>query len=306
MPLKNFKIIHLTQAAVILLSLAMGVGQAAVDDHNVVIVLDASGSMGGKMPGSSVMKMDAAKSALKQVIREVPWDTNIGLLVFSAGNLDVDWVYPLGPRNDDKLLAAIDRPEPFGGTPLGEYLKMGADRLLKQRAEQYGYGTYRLLVVTDGEAGDPDMVERFVPEIIARGIIIDVIGVDMAGQHTLATKVHSYRSADNPGALKTAIADVFAEVAAAGTDGFGEDAFAVIEPIPQEMAVSMLKALSSSGNQPIGEGPGATGDDGRYGDSASSSSSSCLTVLTSFFAVLIIGLVVFIMIIILIVRARRS
>jgi hypothetical protein len=306
MPLKFHKIIHVTLAPVIALSLAMGAGLAAVDDHNVVIVLDASGSMGSNMPHSSVMKMDAAKSALKEVIREVPWDTNIGLLVFSAGNLDVDWVYPLGPRSDDKLLAAIDRPEPFGGTPLGEYLKMGADRLLKQRAEQYGYGTYRLLVVTDGEAGDPDLVERFVPEIIARGIIIDVIGVDMASRHTLATKVHSYRSADNPGELKTAIADVFAEVAATGTDGLGEDAFAVIEPIPQEMAVSMLKALSSSGNQPIGVDPDATGDEERYGDSANSSSSGCLTVLTSFFVVIVIGLIVFVMVIIVIVKARRS
>jgi len=302
MPVKHVRCIHIALLPVILLALAAGVGQAAVDDHNVVIVLDASGSMGSNMPDSSVMKMDAAKSALKEVIRDVPWDTNIGLLVFSAGNLDVDWVYPLGPRDDEKLLAAIDRPEPFGGTPLGVYLKMGADRLLKQRMEQYGYGTYRLLVVTDGEAGDPDLVERFVPEIIARGILIDVIGVDMASRHTLATKVHSYRSADNPGELKTAIADVFAEIAATGTDGPGDDAFAVIEPIPQEMAVSMLKALSSSGNQPIGEGSASIGGDESTGDS----SSGCLTALTSFFAVIVIGLVVFIMVIFAIVKTRRS
>ena len=78
-------------------------------------------------------------------------------------------------------------------------MKKGADTLLKARKSQYGYGSYRLLVVTDGEASDPGLVERFTPDIISRGIITDVIGVDMNKAHTLATKVHSYRSANDLG-----------------------------------------------------------------------------------------------------------
>ena len=63
--------------------------------------------------------MAAAKSALKAVLKKVPQSTRIGLLVFSASNLQDDWAYPLGPRDDAALSKAIDRPEPGSGTPSG-------------------------------------------------------------------------------------------------------------------------------------------------------------------------------------------
>lgn len=238
-------------------------GDAGRDYNNVVVVLDASGSMGGYMAGgSTVKKIDAAKEALREVLKQVPMDTRIGLLVFSGSNRTHGWVYPLGPRDDDMLMEAISRPQPGGGTPLGAYIKKGADRLLEQRAKQHGYGSYRLLIVTDGEAQDQKLVDRFVPEVLARGITVDAIGVDMRSTHTLATKVHSYRSADDPASLKQAVAEVFAEVADTGPSSAGEDAFAQIAPIPDDMAAAMLNALSASGNQPIGQKPpGARGAD---------------------------------------------
>jgi uncharacterized protein YegL len=222
---------------------------------NVVIVLDASGSMDEQMSGTRVMKMDAAKSALKEVLRQVPDSTNIGLLVFSGKNVRNDWVYPLGSRDDAELMRAIDLPRPGGKTPLGAYIKKGADRLLAERAEQFGYGTYRLLIVTDGEAQDQQLVSRYTPEVIARGITVDVIGVDMKRAHTLATKVHSYRSANDPASLKTAVAEVFAEVGGSDSDAASEESFAALASIPDEVASAMLDALSGSGNHPIGERP---------------------------------------------------
>ena len=174
------------------------------DYNNVVIVLDASGSMKEKMRGTSMKKMDAAKVALQEVLKQVPMDTHLGLLVFSSSNLADDWVYPLGPRDDVMLRKAISLPQAGGRTPLGAYIKKGADRLLDERGRQHGYGSYRLLIVTDGEAQDRNLVDRYVPEVIGRGITIDVIGVDMKTTHTLATRVHSYRSADDPASLKKA------------------------------------------------------------------------------------------------------
>ncbi|MBW1873530.1 MAG: VWA domain-containing protein, partial [Deltaproteobacteria bacterium] len=240
--------------ALILLGM-LAVSSSAVasdgDKNNVVIVLDASGSMGETMRGTGIRKIDAAKKALKEVIKLVPPDTQIGILVFSASNLSNDWVYPLGPRNDAKLMRAIDKPQPGGRTPLGQYTKLGADALLAQREKQYGYGSYRLLIVTDGEAGDPELVDKYVPESMARGIIIDAIGVDMRSDHTLATKVSSYRRANDPKALKTAVAEVFAEVADSGSNATSQEAFDQLASIPDEMAAGMLKALSASGNHPI-------------------------------------------------------
>jgi hypothetical protein len=202
-----------------------------------------------------VKKMDAAKSALKEVLRQVPETTHVGLLVFGQLGGEEDWVYPLGPRDEERLARAIDMPSPEGGTPLGVYMKRGADRLLEQRQTQFGYGTYKLLVVTDGEAQDQDLVDAFAPEIMARGIALDVIGVDMRQDHTLARVAHSYRRADDPESLKEAIADVFAEVSGSGDDSATEEAFALLAPLPNELVGAMLRALATSGNEPIGQGP---------------------------------------------------
>lgn len=221
--------------------------------NNVVIVLDSSGSMSETMPNSRTVKMDAAKTALKTMVRNLPSNVQIGLLVFSADNVPSDWLYPLGPRDDAKLMAAIDLPRPHNGTPLGEYLKKGADCLLQKRAEQFGYGTYRLLVVTDGEAGDQNLVESYTPEIIARGIRVDVIGVAMKSRHTLATRVHSYRAANDEQGLQKALGDVFGEVASSGNDSASTEAFEAIAPIPQEAAAAAIQALAVIDNTPVGQ-----------------------------------------------------
>ena len=212
---------------------------------NVIVVVDASGSMGTPMGGAD--RMSVAREALKQVLGQVPESTHIGVLVFPRG----DWVYPLGSRVEQRLNNAIDSIRSGGGTPLGSYMKRGADALLKARQKQFGYGTYRLLVVTDGEANDRNLVEGYTPDIISRGITIDVIGVDMESEHTLATKVHTYRSADNPDSLRQAITEVFAEVSSADTGQTDEDAFELIADLPKQTASEMLKSLSTTGNDPI-------------------------------------------------------
>ena len=247
---QNFNRLSAWLGAVLAATSAMPFGQAQVQvTDNVVVVVDASGSMGAPMGGST--RMSVAKDALKQVLEQIPDTTHVGILVFPRGN----WVYPLGPRKESMLAGAIDSIQSGGATPLGDYMKRGADALLKARRKQFGYGTYRLLVVTDGEATDRGKVEAFTPDIISRGITIDCIGVEMASRHTLATKVHSYRNANDPESLKQAISEVFAEVASGDAGPGGENAFELIADLPEATASAMLKSLSTSGNQPIGEVP---------------------------------------------------
>src|SRR5688500_10189845 len=75
---------------------------------NVVILLDASGSMARPMEGPDPgQKMDAAKRAIAEVLRRVPQETQAGLLVFSGRNKSDEWVYPLGPRDDAALIGAL-------------------------------------------------------------------------------------------------------------------------------------------------------------------------------------------------------
>jgi len=207
------------------------------------------------MPGG-VVRMDGAKAALLAVLEQIPRTTQVGILVFSGDNVPDEWIYPLGPRDDDKLRTAIARPQPNGGTPLGAYLKKGADRLLVERARQHGYGTYRLLVVTDGQASDSAVVDAHLPEVLGRGLTVDLIGVGMNQEHKLAKAVHSYRSAADQESLRKAISEVFAEVRGAGAGGADQAAdFELLEGLPHELATAMLGAVGRLENAPIGERP---------------------------------------------------
>ncbi len=266
-------------------------GEDPIYTDNVVIVLDGSGSMKDRMKAGNMSRMAAAKSALHQVLAQLPETTHVGVLVFSQ-NARNDWLAPLGPRQPEQLRQAIDALRPGGGTPLGKYIKIGADRLLEQRAKQLGYGTCRLLIVTDGEASDGDLVNRYTPEVVARGVTVDVIGVDMKRNHTLATKVHSYRRADDPKSLRRAIAEVFAEVGSSGTgDVAAEESFEVIAPLPAEVALAMIKALAASGNDPIGARKAAAARSGSSSSRAPRPSVATPSVDTSggFFAKLMSG-----------------
>ncbi len=232
---------------VVLLGLALCT--SAMAGQNVVVVLDDSGSMGERMR-SRQTKIDAAKDALNVVLEQVPEDAQIGVVALNSTRQNDSWIIPLGPVNKQELRQAVAGIRASGGTPLGQFMKVGADALLQQRAKEH-YGTYRLLIVTDGEANDQDLVERYLPEIMARGVTVDVIGIAMAERHSLATQVHSYRSADDPQSLTRAISEALAE-SSDQSDKAGESDFELLAAIPDEVAVAALGALQESGDQPIG------------------------------------------------------
>lgn len=220
--------------------------------NNIVVVVDSSGSMNDPMTGTRTSRMAIAKTAMKSVLSHVGSDTNIGIVTFHDNVKR--WTYPIGVKNDAQINAAIDAMHAAGRTPLGAYIKIGADALLKEREKQMGYGSYRLLVVTDGFADDAALVEKYVPDVLARGITLDVIGVDMQQDHTLASKASSYRRGNNPDELERSIKEVFAEISS--TDGSDiDESFELIEPINEELASKIIKAFASSGNHPIGEEP---------------------------------------------------
>ena len=234
-------------------------GASVVDAANVVFVLDASGSMAERMPGTRESKMQVATGALLSVARQLPDDTRVGVLVFSGVGKADDWLHPLEPLDAGRLEAALRRLRPSAGTPLGEYIRVAAERLLERRAAQGGYGAFRLIVVTDGEAGDPELVERYAPAAMARGLTMQVIGVAMSSDHSLARQVHAYRSANDAGSLEAALSASVAEIRPRGGGTAGEDDFAVIAPLPAGAAGAMLTALRESGNAPLEEGAAAGG-----------------------------------------------
>ncbi|MEM8678677.1 MAG: vWA domain-containing protein [Planctomycetota bacterium] len=220
---------------------------------NVVVILDDSGSMRdsmGRRRGQRLTRMDAAKSALVTVLEQLPEDAHVGIATLNRKvRGQGHWIVPLGPVDVEAARNAIGQVQADGGTPLGEFLKRGADALLEKRAAEH-YGTFRLLVVTDGEANDGTLLESYLPDVLSRGITVDVIGVDMDSDHSLATQVHSYRRADDPESLTEAVQEVFAETTG-GSAQDGSDDFELLQPLPDDVAQAVLLSLGESGNQPI-------------------------------------------------------
>lgn len=222
----------------------------------LVIVLDASGSMDETMPdpdnakGAS-RKMDVAKRSLKGVITQVPEGTHVGLVVFNGGNIRFE--YDLGPVDVGRFNLAVDGVRANGGTPLGESMKDAADRLMEERDDQMNAGSYKMLVITDGEAGrGTDLMIQNTNEIVARGIRVDTIGVAMEGgkDHTLANLTHSYQGASDSVSLETALLKaVSAEVSA--DDPIDYNDFAGLEA---DVAKAWITALTQAKpNHGIGE-----------------------------------------------------
>jgi len=227
--------------------------------HNTtVIILDGSGSMDESMidkrTGQWVDKIRAAKDALKDVLKQIPSDTHVGVLVFSSGRMYWLMDPPLAPVRED-FFSALDRVSAGGGTPLGVAIKNGTDRLLYDRGQQNNIGRYQLLVVTDGEASDGSEMSLYAPMVTQRGIRMDVIGVAMPGgaTHQLAQWADSYQPADDAVSLQTALKKAIV-VEAGGKDAPAD--FSATAGLPMEVAKVWLVALSQTPpNYPLGEQP---------------------------------------------------
>ena len=237
-------------------------GQAIADDF-IVIVFDSSGSMGERMSGGKT-RMDTAKDALIEVVSQVPDNTRIGILTFDG------WAYKLQRVNRAKMTIAVKGIGPGGGTPLYEYIRGGATRLLEERERQLNKGTYRLVVVTDGVANDDYLNEDdtfsdgavklgVMNDIARRRIGVDAIGLDMDGDHPIKSiiaskKLGTYMQGNDPKSLTKSLQQAVAEVSLGGKDTT-EDVFKELDQLPDEFFLVAIEGLTTNQNHPIGEKP---------------------------------------------------
>jgi hypothetical protein len=249
----------------LLMALIIGISfgnmaQDAAGADNVVVLLDSSGSMGNHLPHGKVKKMDAAKAALRAVLNGCSTNTQIGLFVFGSKNIaegwagrfttPYGWAYRLGPIDNQRLLEAIDKPIPGAFTPLGECMGLTLKALQAERDKEHGAGTYRLLVVTDDQADDANLVDLYVAQALSNNVVLDVIGVGMKKKHDLATKAHLYFSADDPEGLRAAVAMSFAEVPDGGLDDADKRVFDRIAPLPEPVAAAAINAIAKRYQKP--------------------------------------------------------
>ncbi|MEW4452337.1 vWA domain-containing protein [Bremerella sp. JC817] len=223
---------------------------SAANELNVVVILDNSGSMNQVMNRGNT-RIVAAKQAMWRVLSQAPEDAQIGVVLLNPVR-NQKWAVPLGPVEPSVAQEAVESLQAAGNTPLGATMKEAADALLELRDKQK-YGTYKLLIISDGEATDRALVEQYLPQIQARGILVDVIGVSMGQQHSLATRTATYRNADDPASLEKAISQVVLGESSTDTDdNTGQSDFDLLASVPSEVAAVSLEALTTPHNEPIG------------------------------------------------------
>lgn len=192
-------------------ALQFGEGSSSTK-RNIYMVFDGSGSMNNKLQqGSNLQfknKIAGAKWAVDEFMKTIPDDINLGLFVFDAQG--VREVVPLAALDRAAFLAAIHDVRAAGGTPLGESIKAGVDALMKKYQQQLGYGEYRLIVVTDGEASG-ESIGAAIQYAQDFGVPIYTIGLDVNEQHSLRANSRQFFSAKSFEELKKGLIDSAAE-----------------------------------------------------------------------------------------------
>jgi Ca-activated chloride channel homolog len=130
-----------------------GTQTPASDDAGVLLLFDASKSMGEDAGGQT--RMEAAKRATRTVVDGLPAGAQVGMRAYgsrvsessrTAGCRDTRALVPVGPLDRDGLKAAVDGLEPTGRTPIG--------RSLRAAPGDFPAGMTRKTVVLVSDGGD--------------------------------------------------------------------------------------------------------------------------------------------------------
>ena len=154
----------------------------AGDTGRMMLVLDSSGSMKEKA-GDGTTKIEAARTALGNVVDKLSDSQDVGMRVFGAtvfsrndkgACTDTQKVVAPGTGNRDALRAAISAYKPYGETPIGTALLEAARDLGDE-------GRRSIVLVSDGESTcDPDPC-KVAARISKQGIdlTVDVVGLSV-------------------------------------------------------------------------------------------------------------------------------
>lgn len=102
---------------------------AAVPESSLVFILDASGSMWGRIAGDE-MKITAAKSVMRDLLNEVPDTIEMGLVAYGHRRkgdcADIETIAELGAE-PSAISDAVEAITPRGKTPITDALRSAAD-----------------------------------------------------------------------------------------------------------------------------------------------------------------------------------
>ena len=135
------------------LALASLLLAGAAQAKSVLFVLDASGSMWGRV--GSEAKIDVARRVLGGLVHDLPADVSVGLEAYGHTRKDdcndIETLAPVGSARSE-VVGVVERITPRGMTPLTEAIRKASETLKTEE------GASHIVVVSDGRetcGGDP-------------------------------------------------------------------------------------------------------------------------------------------------------
>lgn len=201
-------------------------GSALTQEQNVLIVLDASGSMAE--PFGSETRMSASKEALRDYVLVTSDLANIGLLVYGhegdnteAGKPEsceiVELLGEFGSITPENIEGVLAQFEPNGWTPIGKALE-AAETVLSEKVGAVN----RIILVTDGLEtcdGDPVAVAGRLHNQPNIDLVVDVIGLGVTNSEEVSQLASiaeagggTYYSAQNQEEFRQSLGDSVDEV----------------------------------------------------------------------------------------------
>jgi hypothetical protein len=196
----------------------------AAEIHNILFIIDSSGSM--KAKAGDRTKMDTAKTVITDLIGKLPATTKAGLMAYGHRQKkdcnDIEMLIPVGPVAPDAFAAKVRGLEPIGETPISASIRQAADRLKGMP------GTRSIILISDGEEScneDPCAVAAELKrgdvdlKVHVVGFGLD-IGIAEKQLHCIADSTGgTYASAKDAAQLRDKIAEAAGSATAAGETG---------------------------------------------------------------------------------------
>ncbi|WP_342536052.1 VWA domain-containing protein [Sporosarcina sp. FSL K6-3508] len=165
------------------------------ENLNVLVLLDASGSMGKDLGGET--QMAAAKKAITNFVEGLPAEANVGLRIYGhegTGNTSdkarscasSDLIYPIGKYDKANFQTSLEKAQPAGWTPIQLAINEAQKDLAEFKGDQ---NTNIVYLVSDGVSTCDDDPVAAAKQLYGSDItpIVNVIGfnVDNEGQKQL-------------------------------------------------------------------------------------------------------------------------
>ncbi|MCD4654804.1 VWA domain-containing protein [bacterium] len=121
-------------------------GTVSGSSGDIIVVLDASGSMWGQVDGKA--KITIAKEVLNDVLDQWNPEQNVGLIAYGhrrKGDCsDIELLIPVGPFSKSNFMKAVNAIQPKGKTPLTAAVRMAAEKL------KYTENKATVILLSDG------------------------------------------------------------------------------------------------------------------------------------------------------------